>query len=65
MIECTVPEGETIVRGDALCVIDFDTNNNRPTVKRATRDNGEHKNPGASPPANWENLSPTLECRVL
>jgi hypothetical protein len=35
---CTVPSGETIARGDAVCVIDFDTANKRPVVKRATRD---------------------------
>ncbi len=39
MIECTVPDEETIAKGDAVCVIDFDTDKNRPTVKRATRDN--------------------------
>ena len=38
MIECTVPEGETIVRGDALCDR-LRHQQNRPTVKRATRDN--------------------------
>jgi hypothetical protein len=37
--QCTVPSGETIAIGDAVCVIGFDTANNRPTVKRATRDN--------------------------
>src|SRR5262252_7252785 len=37
--QCTVPNGETIAEGDAVCVIGFDTANNRPTVKMATRDN--------------------------
>jgi hypothetical protein len=39
MTECTVPEGETIAQGDAVCAIGFDIAENRPTVKRATRDN--------------------------
>ena len=39
MVECTVPEGETIAKGDAVCVIGFDTAENRPIVKRATRVN--------------------------
>lgn len=30
---------ETIAKGDTVCVIGFDTAKNRPTVKRATRDN--------------------------
>ena len=37
--QCTVPSGETIAQGDAVCVIGFDTTNSRPIVKRATRDN--------------------------
>jgi len=37
--KCTVPGGETIAKGDTVCVIGFDTAKNRPTVKRATRDN--------------------------
>jgi hypothetical protein len=37
--KCTVPGGETIAKGDAVCVTGFDTANNRPTVKRATRNN--------------------------
>jgi hypothetical protein len=37
--KCTVPGGETIVKGDAVCVTDFDAPRNRPTVKRATRNN--------------------------
>ncbi len=36
---CTVSVNETISRGDAVCVIGFDTVNNRPCVKRATRNN--------------------------
>jgi hypothetical protein len=36
---CTVPNGETIVRGDAVCVTGFDTAKKRPIVKRATRAN--------------------------
>jgi hypothetical protein len=37
--QCTVPRGEAIVKGDAVCVMGFDPANNRPTVKKATRDN--------------------------
>jgi hypothetical protein len=36
---CTVPSGETISKGDAVCVVDFDTTNKRPVVERATRNN--------------------------
>ena len=36
---CTISNEETIVRGDAVCVTDFDIAKNRPTVKRATRAN--------------------------
>jgi hypothetical protein len=37
--QCTVPREETIAKGDAVCVMGFDPANNRPTVKKATRDN--------------------------
>lgn len=37
--ECAVPAGEIIAKGDAVCVTGFDIANNRPIVKRATRDN--------------------------
>ena len=35
MVECTVPEDERIAKGDGVCLISFE---NRPTVRRATRD---------------------------
>jgi hypothetical protein len=36
---CTAPGGETIAKGDAVCVTSFDTANSRPIAKRATREN--------------------------
>src|SRR5262245_34574150 len=37
--QCTVADGETIAKGDAVCVTGFDTAQKRPIVKRATRRN--------------------------
>jgi hypothetical protein len=37
--ECTVPGGEVIAKGDAVCVTGFDVTHNRPIIERATRIN--------------------------